>query len=494
MRRAAEDTRKEDAFLDDKKLQKLKLSDSWVHGFLKRGNLRRRRITGVSAPLLTCTPPLHGPHSPFHLPRPLPPPLSQRIKADRPSVEDVRTHMAGLQAQLAGMGFEPREITNVDETPGIIGLQNSYAYGAARQQRTSAPADPNEKNRITAIVGFTGSGDPLPAAHIIRNSIAGPDQSSQRVLTALLQDLGGNAAGWELFTWQRVVRVSGKTQIFTRPYLIHIATGRVIWSQIKAYQDTAGLIMYLELVLKPYKERIGAKRIALVWDNCASHLNDSVLAAHAAADVHIFPLIRDMTDRLQPVDIIGNGPLKAAQRRYRANELYDHHQNYVADCHAALASKRPLPNFNPPRSTLPSFLLMHHKIWDETFGAEAFRAAVRRVFIAVGICPDGCGTYKVYSSHEDATFVKSKRLFKFVGLSDPPNSTCFLASAVFELDYEEDDELVDEDDAERADDFLALLNGGDGMEGSGGGALFAVEGEEGGGSGLGDGGGAATTV
>lgn len=382
---------------------------------------------------------------------------------------EVREHMGALQQRLAKMGFSRGEIVNVDETPSYLAPPLLFKYGVAGEQRTAIPDDPNEKNRITAVVGLNGEGGALPPVHIIKTSITGDDQSNQRVLTKLKADLGGDNEGWVQREWTRRVMVSGKEKTFVRPYIINTKNGRVIWAQAKAYQDTAGLIMYLDLVLTPYKDRIGASKIALVWDNCSCHLNKDVILAHQAAGVHVEPLIRDMTDQLQPVDIIANGPLKAAQRRNRAGQLYDYHQTYVGDCRAMAAAGKPLPIFKPPNATLLSFIRMHHEIWDDTFGSEAFRAAARRVFINVGICPTDGGAYIEYTSHEDPVYInKPKRLFNFLGLSEPPDSTSFLATSLFELDFGEDDsEETQEEEGEGS--FLAFLAADAGDTGDGGG-------------------------
>jgi hypothetical protein len=165
------------------------------------------------------------------------------------------------------------------------------------------------------------------------------------------------------------------------------------------------------------------------------------------------------------VDIIANGPLKAAQRRSRTEQLYEYHQSHVADCRAMAATAR-------SSATLLSFIRMHHAIWYETFGSEAFRAAARRVFINVGICPTDSGAYIEYTSHEDPVYInKPKRLFSFLGLSEPPDSTSFFATSLFELDFGEDDsEETQVEEGEGSEDFFLAFPAADaGGTGDGGG-------------------------
>lgn len=47
VKRAAEEVRKEQRFKSNSAVQNMKLSDCYIHGFLKRHNMRRKRVTGV---------------------------------------------------------------------------------------------------------------------------------------------------------------------------------------------------------------------------------------------------------------------------------------------------------------------------------------------------------------------------------------------------------------------------------------------------------------
>ena len=134
--------------------------------------------------------------------------------------------------------------------------------------------------------------------------------------------------GWELRTWAKRLNVRNKGGVnkmvdvlFTRPYLIH-RDGRVVWSQINAYMDTPDIVMYGDLVLGPFRSRSGRKRTFLVWDSCKSHLVPTLFSTMVGHGFDLLALPVNMTDILQPVDVVLSGPLKAGQRALRVEMLY----------------------------------------------------------------------------------------------------------------------------------------------------------------------------
>ena len=83
---------------------------------------------------------------------------------------------------------------------------------------------------------------------------------------------------------------------YIRQYLRH-SDGRVVWAQSSAYQDTPGLAIWCDLVLKPARERSGRKRWALIWDNVKAHEVDSVRAIFDGAGITVLDLPKYTTDR-----------------------------------------------------------------------------------------------------------------------------------------------------------------------------------------------------
>ena len=97
------------------------------------------------------------------------------------------------------------------------------------------------------------------------------------------------------------------------------------------------------------------------------------------------------------MDIIFNGPIKRYIRCGRAKSLYVYLQTWKLKRLMSMAGK-PKPPFDPPK---PNILdgLNYVSAAMESFKCEKFRAAVKRVFQAVGLAPDSNGKYKPYTSH-----------------------------------------------------------------------------------------------
>ena len=103
------------------------------------------------------------------------------------------------------------------------------------------------------------------------------------------------------------------------------------------------------------------------------------------------------------MDIIFNGPIKRYIRCGRAKSLYVYLQTCKLKRLMSMPGK-PKPPFDPPK---PNILdgLNYVSAAMESFKCEKFRAAVKRVFQAVGLAPDSNGKYKPYTSHASCKVV-----------------------------------------------------------------------------------------
>ena len=82
------------------------------------------------------------------------------------------------------------------------------------------------------------------------------------------------------------------------------------------------------------------------------------------------------------MDLIVNGPVKAGIRRARCDELFDFFQNWKIQRLQALAQKKPLPKFQPPKPKVADGLRIVCKVCNETFETEKFK--VRAVLLLRG--------------------------------------------------------------------------------------------------------------
>mmetsp|Transcript_13433 Transcript_13433/g.45300 ORF Transcript_13433/g.45300 Transcript_13433/m.45300 type:complete len:227 (+) Transcript_13433:494-1174(+) len=156
-----------------------------------------------------------------------------------------------------------------------------------------------------------------PLWAIIKCAAKGTDLSKTRVLQTLHLEPGFTVTdGWELKMWVRELTVPGKgkgkevTATFKRPYLINNETLEVITIQLKAWMDTAGIVMWNEVQIAAWAAR-RTGRACIVWDNCGPHKTKAVQESFARTKVTQEELTPKMTDILQVMDLITNGPVKS---------------------------------------------------------------------------------------------------------------------------------------------------------------------------------------
>ena len=180
---------------------------------------------------------------------------------------------------------------------------------------SQSPAS-DEKARYTSMQAGESEGDMLPSFNVIKCSSTKADLSNTRVLKDLHKMPGFTEAdGWELLTWSRTLTLPNKkkqefTAEYKRPYLKHKETGAIITIQHKAWMDTAGIAMWVDVLLGPYYQRKRGKCL-LIWDNCGSHCVAAIVPILASWGITQKRLPKNMTGKLQIMDLVVNGPYKA---------------------------------------------------------------------------------------------------------------------------------------------------------------------------------------
>ena len=140
------------------------------------------------------------------------------------------------------------------------------------------------------------------------------------------------------------------TSEHVRPYLIH-TDGTVVTVQGRAWMDSAGICMWADVQIGPMYARKRGKAL-IVWDNCGSHNVDAVQSVLEEWGLN-------MTDILQPMDLVVNGPIKAGIRRARVEALFNYFQQWKIERlqHLASSSSSP-PPFAPPKPCQSQGILM----------------------------------------------------------------------------------------------------------------------------------------
>jgi len=204
--------------------------------------------------------------------------------------------------------------------------------------------------------------------------------------------------------------------------------------------------MWIDLTIGPHFKKLCGQG-CVVWDNCGPHSVPAVEAVAAEWNVKLAPLPKNMTDKLQVMDLVVNSPYKAGLRRERTKALFDYFQDWKLKRLKAECDKTPPPPFAPPKPTVAMGMLMSLKVGKETFTSPTFIAGMRRCFVAVELTKQVDQTYVKYSAHCKGV------LFTL------PNSTCqeadktSLGEIAAELDVEMRTEAeVDESDGESDDE------------------------------------------
>jgi hypothetical protein len=365
------------AWKDDPLVSKLKFTNPWVVNFLRRNTLRRRRVTTLD-----------------------------KVK---PAVSDVRAHMKAIQDAITNGGYEPCDVINADETGICFGAKPKNQYVPSDAERASAP-DSNDKARFTALMWGAADGSMGPPFIIIKNAVTGADQTGSTCLNHkhLMAEEGFRAAdGWKHLVWSKTMElvIKGKQvkATYKRNYILNTLSGVVITANSTAWMDSVTMAMWVEVQLGPWAAASKRPKL-LVMDNCGPHGVPAVQKTFDDAGIAVQKLPPNMTGELQVMDLVVNGPLKAAIRAVRCKALCSAFLVWKSEVVAE--QKRPpavrrMPAFAPPKPTQAEGLRTLLTTWD-SFKQPAFKDGLRRSFVAVGLRPDPAlepAAFRTYTGH-----------------------------------------------------------------------------------------------
>ena len=198
----------------------------------------------------------------------------------------------------------------------------------------------------------------------------------------------GISDGWELILWCRSLTMRGVTDMHKCYYIINKYTGHVITSQYKAWNDTVRMIMWLDTIVKPLKEKLG--KLMIWFDNCGCHKTTLVDDVIAELGIQIACLPPNMTGVLQVLDLVVNGPLKAHTRNLRGSRIVECFQSYAELCTEELTKDiqdRVLPVFEPPQLDMMQSVTDLLDLMAGGFKLPKFVEGVKRSFVSTGCVP-----------------------------------------------------------------------------------------------------------
>ncbi len=411
---------------DDQGIQKLKFSNHWVVGFLRRNSLRRRRVTTFDKQI--------------------------------PAASVIRSEMQKIQRKIREGGFPADCVLNADETGINYGAQPKNQYVPNDAARAKAP-EGNDKARFTDLVWATSAGDVQAPFLIIKNSTSGADQTSSTILDEkhLMKEKGFSSAdGWERKLWSRELTLQGKnkketTIVYKRHYLIHAASGAIITANSSAWMDSVCMAMWIDLQLGPWVKRKN-RPVLLIMDNCGPHNVTAIRDIFRENKVEVMTLPPNTTALLQPMDLVVNGPLKSALRRERIRNLHNAFLQFKADYAIYTVrrqnnpSLRP-PAFDPPKPSIHECLRFLLNTCQKDMCSSSFKDGVKRSFIDVGLALGDDGTFndfKVMKRHGTITSIVAKEHATQDPFDSENSFTLADATAIVELTgrpLEEDSEI-----------------------------------------------------
>jgi DDE superfamily endonuclease len=202
----------------------------------------------------------------------------------------------------------------------------------------------------------------------------------------------GSANGWELLLWSKTMTIKGITADHKCWYLRHKTNHHIITSQYKAWNDTVRMMMWIELVINPVKERDIDKKLLLWFDNCGCHKTAAIEHIMSELGINVACLPPNMTAILQVLDLVVNGPLKAHIRNNRANKIVQCFKEYKAlfDENARKdVGERAVLNFVAPKPDMMECIDNLIQLFgpDGDFQKQKFKDGVISAFMKTGTVP-----------------------------------------------------------------------------------------------------------
>lgn len=364
---------------DDERVRALKLGPSWQTSFLAWANLHRRRVTTASS--------------------------------KEPAFEDIKKWIEETQQLIEEKEIQPTCLLSADETAYVPAAAPINQY-VSNGERASAPPGTDDKSRCTAMLAAAADGELLPAFVILKCSVKNKtDLTSSTILSTLHRQSLLALHAWQLKSWEKTLTVKEGNKMvqrhYQRPYLYNVATGLLLSVQNKAWMDTAGCIMWLELCVHPWLKQQGRLPAMIVWDGCGPHATQAVAQAAADLDPPLFlrQLPPNVTSKMQVMDLVVNGPLKSRLRRVRAENNFVYFiDDFKPRLDAWIANPvvgSSAPEFLPPKLGHEQVVAALTTTLAEMQDDAKLRAAISRTFARVclakvdGLWPQFQGTAAV---------------------------------------------------------------------------------------------------
>ena len=159
------------------------------------------------------------------------------------------------------------------------------------------------------------------------------------------------------------------------------------------------MAMMCDVLIGSLLEDVGGA--LLIWDNCGPHKVPAVKEVFESWNIATRELPPRCSSELQVMDLVVNGPLKAAVRRQRTRNLFNYFQTWKIDRLKALTDQVMLPPFAPPAPKLAEGLMALFEVLKTKLAAPEFNDSLDRIFIKVDLKREpGADEYVKYTTHK----------------------------------------------------------------------------------------------
>jgi len=238
--------------------------------------------------------------------------------------------------------------------------------------------------------------------------------------------------------------------------MITAASGHVITSQCRAWNDTVRMAMLIDLILQP-KTLTQGEKFFLWMDNCGPHKTPCLSDVYAQAKTTVGLLPPNMTSKLQVLDLVVNGPIKAHIRNLRAKRIGQYMDERKEQCAKAKETSTAFPKWDMPKPSLEKCILDLLELFSGQFTSEKFSEGVRKSFLDTGTMYSEVNGEKKFASYCEKSgcgtlpvdLDKLKELGFIIDESSLTLTEAELLDAVIEM---EDNDFDDDNGGEDNDD------------------------------------------
>jgi hypothetical protein len=192
-------------------------------------------------------------------------------------------------------------------------------------------------------------------------------------------------------------------------------------------------------------------------------------------DIKMLMYPKNMTDLLQVLDLVVNGPVKQHIRRYRAKAQKKSMQKYVLwrqTQQMLPEEEREFKQWITPKATVYDGIQVLLTFWDKQLKEQAFKNSVAAVFLSKGSAPDEDYNFEPYVEAKKTKCARglaieplgTKDAIIFPQVADGSLQDAFEEDTdtfldAFENGYDSDIDKDDEDEWKDANDIITPLQG-----------------------------------